>query len=392
MAVVGRRKLSPVLPRERRAWRQVGRADGEKALDQGPGARYGIVGKDPRIVGVISLIHKVAASNVTAVLLEGESGTGKDLVARAIHSASARKDKPFMEIGCAAIPENLLESELVGHEQGAFTGANARKIGLFELADGGTVFLDEISELRLDLQVKLLRLVETHRFKRIGGVEEIRVDVRIIAATNRCLEEAVRQRCFREDLYYRLKVIPIHLPPLRDRRKDIPLLANHFISRLNTEFDKQVRGISEEACGLLSRYPWPGNIRELRNIIERTMILGDGDRILARHLPPEIRNAERGARVPGLRAISLRLTQDGIDLEQLERSLIRQSLELTGGNQVRAAEILGLGRDALRYRMKKHGLFRMFRRRSAQSGNRGGHSESVAARSGAAVSEGATVA
>ncbi len=392
MVVASQRKLSPALPRERRAWQQARRADAEKAPDQGPGARYGIIGKDPRTIEVISLIHKVAASNVTAVLLEGESGTGKDLVARAIHSASARKDKPFMEIGCAAIPENLLESELVGHEQGAFTGANSRKIGLFELADGGTVFLDEISELRLDLQVKLLRLVETHRFKRVGGVEEIQVDARVVTATNRNLEEAVHQRCFREDLYYRLKVIPIHLSPLRERRKDIPLLTNYFISRLNTEFDKQIRGISDEACELLSRYPWPGNVRELRNVIERTIILGDGDRILARHLPAETRNAERGARVPGLHATSPRLTQDGIDLEQLERSLIRQSLELTGGNQVRAAELLGLGRDALRYRMKKHGLFQMFRRRSAQSGNRGRYSDSVAVRSGAAASGGPTVA
>jgi DNA-binding NtrC family response regulator len=404
MAVVGQRrvvrtsggpdqpgKLSPALPRERRAWRQVGRPDAEKALDQGPGARYGIVGKDPRIIEVISLTHKVTASNVTAVLLEGESGTGKDLVARAIHAAGARKDKPFMEISCAAIPENLLESELVGHEQGAFTGANSRKIGLFELADGGTVFLDEISELRLDLQVKLLRLVETRRFKRVGGVEEVRVDARIITATNRGLEEAVRQRCFREDLYYRLKVIPIHLPPLRERCKDIPLLADHFISRFNTEFGKQLHGISGEACGLLCRHPWPGNVRELKNVIERAIILGDGNRILARHLPAEIRNAERGTRLPGPCATDLRLTRDGVNLEEFERSLIRQSLELTGGNQARAAKLLGLGRDALRYRMKKHGLFQMFRRRSAQSGNRGRYSDSVAVRSGAAVSGGATV-
>jgi transcriptional regulator with PAS, ATPase and Fis domain len=305
---------------------------------------------------VISLVHKVAASNVTAVLLEGESGTGKDLVARAIHSAGSRKEKPFMEINCAAIPENLLESELMGHERGAFTGANSRKAGLFELADGGTVFLDEISELRMDLQVKLLRLVETRRFKRVGGVEEIRVDARIIAATNRSLEEAMGQGCFREDLYYRLKVIPIGLPPLRERRGDIPLLAEHFVTRFSAEFGRSVRGLCDEARALLCRYPWPGNVRELRNVIERAIVLGDGDRILPGHLPAEVRNHEGATHVSASSAPSLRLTQDGIDLEELEKALIRQGLELTSGNQVRAAKLLGLGRDALRYRMKKYGL------------------------------------
>ena len=318
-----------------------------------------MVGKAPRMVDVMSLIHKVAASNLTAVLIEGESGTGKDLVARAIHSASARKDRPFMEINCAAIPENLLESELMGYEQGAFTGAQSKKIGLFELADGGTVFLNEISELRLDLQVKLLRLVDTRRFKRVGGTEEIRVDARIVTATNRSLAEAMHRGCFREDLYYRLKVMDICLPPLRERREDIPLLTSHFVSRFSNEFGKKVAGVSTETSDLLSRYPWPGNVRELRNVIERAIILGEGDHILARHLSAEIRAADGGAPVPSPWDTGPLLTRNGMDLEKLEQSLIRQSLQLTGGNQVKAARLLGLGRDALRYRMKKHGLFQM---------------------------------
>jgi transcriptional regulator with PAS, ATPase and Fis domain len=357
-------------------WRTEGEcADPEEGPphDEGPGAPFGIVGRTTEIAEIVSLVRKVAASNATAVLLEGESGSGKDLVARAIHSASARKDNPFMEINCAAIPENLLESELVGHEQGAFTGARSRKLGLFELADGGTVFLDEISELRLDLQVKLLRLVETRRFKRVGGVEEIKVDARIIAATNRSLESAVQDGRFREDLYYRLKVIPIRVPALRERRDDIPRLVDHFVSRFNTEFGKRVRGVSPEALELLGGYAWPGNVRELKNVIERAIILGDDDVIRARHLPMEVRDPESAPSGPCPPAAGLRLTQDGINLEELERSLLKQGLELTGGNQVRAARLLGLGRDALRYRMKKYGLFRAYSRRSrGRGGGRGG--------------------
>ncbi len=328
----------------------------ETVQDHGPGVCYGVVGRDPRIVEVISLVHKVAASNATAVLLEGETGTGKDLVARAVHLASARKGKPFVEIDCAAIPENLLESELMGHEQGAFTGATSRKTGLFELADGGTVFLNEISELRLDLQVKLLRLVETRTFKRVGGVEEMQVDARIVAATNRDLKVAVGQGCFREDLYYRLNVITIHLPPLRERRKDIPLLADHFVSRLTSQIGNRVRGVSDKACGLLCRYSWPGNVRELRSVVERAAVLGKSDRILARDLPAEIRDPDAASRAPAV----LRLTEDGIDLEGLKRGLVRQSLELTGGNQVKAAKLLGIGRMSLRRKMKKYGLCQMF--------------------------------
>ena len=336
--------------------------------EEGPGARYGIIGRSPQIREAVSLVYRIAASKARVVLLEGESGTGKDLVARAIHSASARSVKPFMEINCAAIPENLVETELMGHERGAFTDAKARKLGLFELADGGTVFLDEISGLRLDLQSKLLRLVETRGFKRVGGVEDLRVDARIIAATNRNLEEAVRQERFREDLYYRLKVIPVLLPPLRDLKEDIPLLASHFISGFNAEFGKGVSGVSEDAARFLCRYSWPGNVRELKNVIERAMILGDGDTILPRHLPVEVRSANAAAPTANSCVASFRLTRDGVNLEEFERGLIRQSLELTGGNQVKAAQLLGLGRDALRYRMKKHGLFDMFPRRSAGPG------------------------
>jgi DNA-binding NtrC family response regulator len=318
-----------------------------------------IVGRSGALREVFTLIRKVAATPNTTVLLTGESGTGKDLTAKVIHHQSDRSDRPFVEINCAAIPEHLLESELFGHERGAFTGAAERKQGLVERASGGTLFLDEIGDMPLDLQAKLLRLLEERRIRRVGGVEDIPVDLRVIAATNRNLETSVEEGGFRAELYYRLHVLPIHLPPLRERHGDVPHLARFFLDGLNREMGKQVRSISDDALVCLEGYPWPGNVRELRNVIERAHILSEDACIEVSDLPAEVR-----CRQPLLRngaaaeegAGGLSLPAEGIDLEELERRLLEEALERTQGNQTKAAALLSLGRDALRYRMKKFGL------------------------------------
>ena len=246
-----------------------------------------IVGETPPMREVLEMVRRIAESDATTVLLQGESGTGKDLVARAIHYQSRRAARPYLEINCTSLPETLIESELFGHEKGAFTDARAAKKGQFELADGGTVFLDEIGDMPLSTQAKLLKVIENKTFKRLGGVRDVLVDVRIVAATNKELEAAVAEGAFRKDLYYRLKVFPIHLPPLRERRADIPLLAAHFIELFNREFKKQVQGIAADAEAMMMEYDWPGNVRELKNVIERAVILGGRETILAEHLPPE---------------------------------------------------------------------------------------------------------
>jgi len=310
-----------------------------------------IVGKSRAVRNVLTMIDKVAESRATTILVQGESGTGKDLVAKAIHFRSDRATRPFMNITCSALPETLLESELMGHERGAFTDAKALKKGLFELADGGTVFLDEIGDMGLSLQAKLLRFMEEKAFKRVGGIRDIVVDVRILAATNLNLEKAVREGRFREDLYYRLKVIPIHIPPLRERREDIPLLVAHFLEVFNKEFRRATRGLTDRAMELMVRYDWRGNIRELRNVIERAMILDDKELITVEDLPEEIRFGIPSASGPE----PLRLPAGGVVLEEVERGLIRQALDRSGGNQSAAARLLGISRDTLRYRMKKHG-------------------------------------
>jgi transcriptional regulator with GAF, ATPase, and Fis domain len=283
-------------------------------------------------------------------MLTGESSTGKDLAAKVIHYSSDRAAKPFMNITCSALPENLLESELFGHERGAFTGADRQKRGLFESADGGTVFLDEIGEMVPALQAKLLRFLEEKTFKRVGGSADIRVDVRVIAATNRKLEDEVRHGRFREDLYYRLNVLPILLPPLRERAKDIPLLLNYYVDAFNTEFKKRVQGITADATSRLQTYGWPGNIRELRNAVERAMLLGEGKQLTADDFPI---TASRDHLTE-----AVELPPQGIDLEQLERSLVVQALERSGWNQTRAASLLGLNRDQIRYRIEKFKLER----------------------------------
>lgn len=318
--------------------------------------RYGfdqIIGRSERIRQLLDLARKVARSDATTVLLEGESGTGKDLLARVIHYQSDRAGRPFMEVNCSAIPDTLIESELFGHEKGAFTDAKSQKKGLLELADGGTVYLDEIGEMQPAIQSKLLKVIEEKAFKRVGGARDIRVNVRFIAATNRDLAASVREGRFREDLYYRLKVIPVVLPPLRDRREDILPLARQFIAQFNREFRRNVQGISPEAEELLLAYHWPGNVRELRNVIERALILETEEQILPEHLPLEIQTPSERREA----AIApYEISPEGLSLEAVEKDLIQQALALTHGNQVRAARLLNITRDVLRYRMKKHGL------------------------------------
>jgi two-component system, NtrC family, response regulator AtoC len=319
-----------------------------RASESAPYAIERIVGTSKGAEELKALITKIAASRASTVLLTGESGTGKDLAAKVIHYNSDRASRPFMNITCSALPEALLESELFGHERGAFTDARQQKLGLLETADGGTVFLDEIAEMVPALQAKLLRFLEDRAFRRVGGSADIRVDVRVIAATNRDLDEAVKEGRFREDLYYRLNVMRIELPPLRERPADVPVLVRHFIDLFNTEFRKNVRGLSPEAVRALERYTWPGNIRELRNAIERGMLLADGD-VLGE--PDFMMLAGRRSVTAGYE-----LPADGINLEDLERDLVRQALRRTGGNQTKAAGLLGLNRDQIRYRIEKFGL------------------------------------
>ncbi len=313
-----------------------------------------IIGGSDKIREVIRLIDKVAASEATTVLIQGESGTGKDLVARAIHYRSDRRGKPYMALNCTAVPETLLESELMGHEKGAFTDARQTKKGLFEVAAGGTLFLDEIGDMKLTMQAKILRVVEDKTFRRVGGIRDIRVDLRLIASTNRVLEEAVREGAFREDLYYRLKVVLIVLPPLREHKDDIPLLVDHFIEQFRKEFRRQINRVSGAALECLMKYDWPGNVRELKNVLERAIILESEDVILADHLPPEVQEADGSAPAKG--TSGFRLPPGGISLQEMEMGLVAQALETAGGNQMQAARLLGLSRDALRRRIKKFSL------------------------------------
>jgi two-component system, NtrC family, response regulator AtoC len=323
-----------------------------------------IVGQSEQMRRVTALLEKVAHSDATTVLLQGENGTGKDLFAHAIHCRSSRAEGPFLDLSCTAMPEALFESELFGYERGAFTDAKTTKRGLLECADHGTLFLDEVGDMPLVSQAKLLKVIETKTFKRLGGTVDHHVDIRIIAATNRDLESAVRAGRFREDLYYRLKVIPIVLPPLRERPADIPLLLTHFMARYNAEFRKSFQTVSRDALRHLMAYRWPGNVRELRNLLERVLILEQGDTILPEHLPPEITATTGGtpAAAPPEAdptppaAPQFCLPPTGISLEEVEKDFVRQSLEICAGNQTRAAQLLGISRDALRYRMQKFGL------------------------------------
>jgi two-component system response regulator AtoC len=315
-----------------------------------------IVGESKQMHHIAQLVTKVAQGNAT-VLIQGESGTGKEIVANTIHRQSRRAKSPFTVINCAAIPADLLESELFGFEAGAFTGAQRRKKGLLEVADKGTLFLDEIGEMKPETQAKILRVIETKTLRRVGGTTDIKVDVRFIAATNRDLRAAVREGAFREDLYYRLQVVVIDLPPLRERMQDVGLFIATFINEFNQAMGKNIEGVSDEALEPMKRYHWPGNIRELRNVIERGMVLCDGRKIQLAHLPAELHDrpiAPTGA------TIAADLPPGGVNLEdlvsQLECRLIKDALSRTGGNQSEAAEILSISRDQLRYRLEKYGL------------------------------------
>lgn len=314
-----------------------------------------IVGQSPKMLELYRLLEKVAPTK-TNILITGESGTGKELVAKAIHYNSPRKDKPFVTLNCGAIPESLIESELFGHMKGAFTDAVTTKKGLFEVADEGTIFLDEISELPLMMQVKLLRVIQDKEFKRVGGTEDIRVDVRIISATNKDLEEAVREKRFREDLFYRLNVIQIKLPPLRERKEDIPLLADHFLKKYCEELGKSITRISPEALQFLMNYDFPGNVRELQNIIERAVALETGSQLSLENLSSYLENqlpAKKGA-------FDIDLPEEGIDLEKvvadLEKMLLLKALDRAKGVKKKAAELLRINFRSMRYRLDKYGL------------------------------------
>lgn len=335
-----------------------------------------VVAESPVFKRVLQVAEEVARSELTTVLIQGETGTGKNIVGRYIHALSPRRKRPLLEVSCAAIPDNLLESELFGHEKGAFTDAKERKRGTLELAEGGTVILDEVGEMKLELQSKLLHFLEERSFRRVGGVREIQVDVRVLALTNRDLPALVKDSLFRDDLYYRLNVFPITVPPLRDRPEDILPLAHHFVDSLQNKIGRRYSGFTREAENSLLTYPWPGNVRELRSAIERTMILEHGELITPGSLMldyPEgamaagivegsgvvserkpVESAESGARGAG--APSSTLPEGITTLAEVEREMVSRALRASGNNQTRAAELLGVTRDQLRYRVKKYGL------------------------------------
>jgi DNA-binding NtrC family response regulator len=316
-----------------------------------------IIGDSPGMREMFALARKVAQSEVSSVLLQGESGTGKDIVAKAIHYGSRRAGSPFVAINCAAIPATLMESELFGYEKGAFTDAKIRKEGLLEQAEGGTLFLDEIGELELSLQAKLLRVLEEGAFRRVGGLKDIPLDARVIAASNRALKSESEKGAFRLDLYYRLSVIQIDIPPLCERGDDIIALSEHYITYFNGRFRKRVRGLSADVADLFRRYKWPGNVRELRNVIERVMILQDGDVITQTYLPRDLLDISEARKNAVLSTADKEnafvLPAAGVVLDDVETSLVEQALARAAGNQTRAAELLGISRDQLRYRMKK---------------------------------------
>ncbi len=331
----------------------------------GDGERPPLVGESPAMRTIYDMVARVADSPST-VLITGESGTGKELIAKALHRGSARRDKPLIKVNCAAIPKDLVESELFGYEKGAFTGAVGSKPGRFELADGGTLFLDEIGEIPVEIQVKLLRALQESEFERVGGIKTLKVDVRLIAATNRDLKALIAEGRFREDLFYRLAVVPIALPPLRERREDIPHLVRHFIEKYDRRLGKKVEGIEEEALQLLLGYAWPGNIRELENLMERSVLFADGPRIEASALPDTLREKGAAAPVPiaAVGPLGAIAAPSGASMKEivrqaqaeLERELITRALEETGGNVTRAAKRLQISRKSLQVKMKELGL------------------------------------
>jgi two-component system response regulator AtoC len=339
------------------------RESAKKAVRTDGRARASIIGDSGEMQEIFKIIDKVADTPST-VLINGESGTGKELIATALHDGSARRDKPLIKINCAAIPKDLMESELFGYERGAFTGAVTSKPGRFELADGGTLFLDEIGEIPIEMQVKLLRAIQESEFERVGGIKTTRVDVRLIAATNRDLLQEIEAGRFRKDLYYRLAVVPLTLPALRERKGDVAALASHFIEKYNKKLNKKIEGIDPEALAALQGYPWPGNIRELENLMERVLLFADGPMIRAQDLPETVR---AGSLTPSIAAAlmpSAEPTLSGEGLKdivrqkaaELEKDLITRALEETGGNVTRAAKLLQISRKSLQTKMKEFGL------------------------------------
>jgi DNA-binding NtrC family response regulator len=332
---------------------------------------HNVVSVSPKMTELMNFVRKVASSEAITILIQGESGTGKDLIAKAIHYESSRQEKPFVAINCSAIPETLMEAELFGHEKGAFTDAKQMKKGLFEAADGGTLFLDEIGELSPLLQAKLLRVLEDQVIRRVGGIKDMQVDVRVIAASNRDLEKAVREGQFRQDLYYRLAIIAIFIPPIRDRKEDILPLVEFFIDRYNRRFKKSIRGVTDETRRLLLNHNWPGNVRELKNTIERGMILEDEPFLRPAYLPFSVGESggrtvfERTSPADGGQTLAngrtlprLYIPEGGTSLEEVEHALVELAMRQANGNQTHAAKLLDISRDALRYKLKKFGLIR----------------------------------
>lgn len=354
----GRGRLAVI--RTRQLFDETGQMTGALATikeitEEGPGQQSEVIAQSQSMRDVLHFVRRVAASEATTILLEGENGTGKDLIAKTLHYQSLRQAEPFIAINCAAIPETLLESELFGYEKGAFTDARQQKRGIFELADKGTLFLDEIGEIPLMLQAKLLRVLEEQSFRRLGGLKDIRLDLRVIAATNKNLREAVQEGAFRQDLYFRLNVIHLTIPALRERPEDIMPLVEFFVAHYNNKFKRHIEGLTPEAERLLRGHDWPGNVRELRNAIERAMILEEGTHIAASSLPQAISRLgdRQTAAAPAFQAP---LPDEGLSLEEHERALLRRALEKTKGNQTQAARLLKITRDTLRYKMKKFNL------------------------------------
>jgi two-component system, NtrC family, response regulator AtoC len=337
----------------------VGRKDGA-------GARFGIIGQSAGLTDLYAVLERVADSPTT-VLITGESGTGKELVARALHEHSSRRDKPFIKVNCAAIPKELIESELFGYERGAFTGAVSSKPGRFELANGGTLFLDEVGEIPVEMQVKLLRALQESEFERVGGIKTIRVDVRLVAATNRDLKKLIAAQTFRDDLFYRLNVVSIRLPALRERDSDIPLLVEHFLAKFNERLKKQVSGVEQDALDILSAYTWPGNIRELENVMERSVLFCDAQKLQIEDLPVELRGPAGSLAPPADGAApssdAMPLPSEGglkehvkVAMSRLERDLVGRALKQTSGNVTHAARLLKISRKGLQLKMKELGL------------------------------------
>ena len=350
-------QLLVILDKALEAWRLRHQVDGLRQMHRWSSAAATVVARSDGMRAVMTWVEKVAAADPATVLLQGESGTGKDLIARAIHDRGPRREAPFLRVACTAIPENLYESELFGHERGAFSDARERKRGLLELADGGTVLLDEIGDVPLGVQAKLLSFLETRTFRRVGGLADLEVDVRIIAATNRDLAATARDATFRPDLYYRINVLPQRLPALRERPEDVAPLALHFLDELSRDFHRTPPRLAPETLACLEAYQWPGNARELRNVIERILLLEGGAEVVPDQLPLEVR---LGSPADATRSCDdgagILLPSGGVDLEQVERTLIAQALEAARGNKTRAAKLLRLTRDTLRYRLEKYGL------------------------------------